>query len=69
MTSNPFFPENLVIWNLYIDDDFVVYKGDLKSLMSFHQFLNSITGHLHFTIEHDEGGLDILDVREERMNF
>lgn len=50
--------EYLVIWKHYNDDIFVVYKGASNSLMSFHQFLNTITEHLRFTMEHDEGGLD-----------
>lgn len=43
------FLEDLLVWKHYIYDIFVVYKVDLTSLMSLHQFLNSMNEHLEST--------------------
>jgi hypothetical protein len=42
--KNVFLPD-IIIWKLYIDDIFVLWRSDAKQLQAFHAFLNSCSEH------------------------
>ena len=50
---NPFFP-NLLVYKWYVDDIFCLFRGSVELLDSFHQFLNSSSQHLNFTMHYDQ---------------
>lgn len=61
MELKTFFFHLILLYKHYIDDIFVLFQGDLGSLNSFHQYLNSITDHRKFTMSFSEETLDFLD--------
>ena len=50
--KNVFLP-HIIIWKRYIDDIFVLWRGDAKQLQAFHAFLNSCSEHLRCTMQSD----------------
>ncbi|CAJ0949902.1 unnamed protein product [Ranitomeya imitator] len=48
-------------WKRYIDDIFLVWCGDLDSLQSFHQSINTYVDKLTFSILYDQKSISFLD--------
>uniref|UniRef100_A0A674E9P8 Reverse transcriptase domain-containing protein n=1 Tax=Salmo trutta TaxID=8032 RepID=A0A674E9P8_SALTR len=59
--KNVFLP-NIIIWKRYIDDIFVLWRGDAELLQSFYAFLNSCSEHLRFTMQSDTRQISFLDL-------
>ena len=59
--KNVFLP-HIIIWKWYIDDIFVLWRGDAKQLQAFHAFLNSCSEHLRFTMQSDTRQISFLDL-------
>lgn len=58
---NPYF-NNILMYQRYIDDVFILWKGDEESLRCFHRYLNSVNEHLNFTLDLDHSQISFLDV-------
>lgn len=58
---NPYF-NNVLLYQRFIDDVFILWKGDERSLRLFHQYLNSVNDHLSFTLDFDQSQISFLDV-------
>ncbi|CAJ0966829.1 unnamed protein product [Ranitomeya imitator] len=49
------------LWKRYIDDIFLIWCGDLDSLLSFYQSINTSVDKLTFSIQHDQKSIYFLD--------
>lgn len=58
---NPFYSK-IALWKRYIDDAVMIWKGDVKDLNNFLEYVNSSTNYLSFTMEHDAHSLNFLDL-------
>ena len=50
------------MWCRYLDDCFIIMKGNLQDLNKLHHTLNSLHPCLKFTMEHDNTNLPFLDI-------
>ncbi|CAJ0949911.1 unnamed protein product [Ranitomeya imitator] len=49
------------LWKRYIDDIFMIWCGDLDSLLSLYQSINTSVDKLTFTMQHDQKSISFLD--------
>ncbi|CAJ0967736.1 unnamed protein product, partial [Ranitomeya imitator] len=59
--THPLFQQYCLLWKRYIDDIFLIWKGDIESLMSFYHTTNQRFVKLTFTIQHDQRSIPFLD--------
>ncbi|CAJ0940725.1 unnamed protein product [Ranitomeya imitator] len=58
---HPLFQQYCRLWKRYIDDIFLIWCGDIDSLLSFHQSINQSVNKLTFTIQYDSRSIPFLD--------
>ncbi|XP_077148443.1 uncharacterized protein LOC143809192 [Ranitomeya variabilis] len=61
--THSLFQQYGILWKRYIDDIFLIWSGDIESLMSFHHTINNSLVKLTFTIHHDQRSIAFLDTR------
>ncbi|CAJ0968324.1 unnamed protein product [Ranitomeya imitator] len=59
--SHPSFQSSVSYWRRYIDDVFLIWTGDIETLVAFHQDLNSSLPGLTFSISHSRSSMIFLD--------
>ncbi|CAJ0959055.1 unnamed protein product [Ranitomeya imitator] len=59
--TNDLFICHVLCYHRYIDDIFLVWTGNLDTLLSFHSHLNSILPELQFTIHYNTDSVHFLD--------
>ncbi|CAJ0925215.1 unnamed protein product, partial [Ranitomeya imitator] len=52
-----------LLWKRFIDDIFLVWCGDIESLMSFYHYINQCVTKLTFTIHYDQKSISFLDTQ------
>ncbi|CAJ0933294.1 unnamed protein product [Ranitomeya imitator] len=57
------FVSNIAYWRRYIDDVFLIWTGDVDSLLQFHTDLNSSVPGLTFSLLYDHNSMNFLDTR------
>ena len=65
--TNPFF-ENIIIWKRYIDDVFVIWRGEVREGLSFMEWLNILDQNLKFTHTVTHNHLVFLDLEIDIHN-
>ena len=58
---NPYYSQ-ILTYQRFIDDIFIIWNGTVENLVLFHGYLNSRTEHLKFTLEHSDSHISFLDV-------
>ncbi|CAJ0928468.1 unnamed protein product [Ranitomeya imitator] len=61
--THPLFQQYCLLWKRFIDDIFLVWCGDIESLMSFYQYINQCVTKLTFTIHYDQKSISFLDTQ------
>ncbi|CAJ0964495.1 unnamed protein product, partial [Ranitomeya imitator] len=61
--THPLFQQYCILWKRFIDDIFLVWCGDIKSLVFFHQYINQCVTKLTFTIHYDHKSISFLDTQ------
>lgn len=56
------FASHCVSWYRYLNDIFIVWRGDVGSLSRFHERLNGMHPSISFTLAHDTEQIKFLDV-------
>lgn len=59
--SNSIYQQPVLLWHRFIDDIFCLWNGDINSLLTFVDYLNSIRPELQFTCHHDPDKVSFLD--------
>ncbi|CAJ0956185.1 unnamed protein product [Ranitomeya imitator] len=58
---HPLFISHVFFWQRYIDDVFLIWMGDVETLIGFHNDLNLCTSNIEFSIQYDHGSINFLD--------
>ncbi|CAJ0964481.1 unnamed protein product [Ranitomeya imitator] len=61
--AHPGFASHVIYWRRYIDDVFLIWTGDVGSLLDFHNDLNSSVSGLTFSLSHDPVSMNFLDTK------
>lgn len=56
------FLSRIVLWKRFIDDVFMIWRGDQNDLNDFLKYLNSTTNYLSFTMEQNDSSIHFLDL-------
>jgi hypothetical protein len=55
--------QHATLYRRYIDDIFIIWKGDEQSLLAFHDTINSVDEKLKFSLEYSQKSIAFLDLR------
>ena len=63
MFSNNIHKHNIIFYARYVDDTFIIYKGTLRLIENFKNFMNNINKNIQFTLETETNNkLNFLDL-------
>ncbi|XP_043935226.1 plexin-B3-like [Protopterus annectens] len=65
--SHNIYLEHIDIWRRYLDDCWMVWRGDIPGLMDFISYLNNNIWGLEFTLHYDHNAITFLDVAITRL--
>ena len=57
------FESCILLWLLYIDDMFILFRGSLKKLNAFIEHANTFNNSIKFTFEYSKTTVNFLDVQ------